>query len=166
MKKALLVMDMQEVVIGKNHADFLNYEDTLLKEINKVIDTYEKEDVIYIRNLMKRNLINKLAPFSAYEGSREAELAEDLHVVNDCIFDKYKGNAFTNSDLKRYIIENKYNEVEVIGVDGGGCVGYTALGACKEGLKVSIIGKAVGTMFEDKARKLNDKLTKLGVEFK
>ena len=55
--------------------------------------------VIYIKNVMKKNLINKFAPFHAYEGTEDVDFAKELHIVSDNIFIKYKGNAFTNSGL-------------------------------------------------------------------
>ena len=37
MRKALLVIDMQEATVGKNHADFFKYDTALLKKVNNVI---------------------------------------------------------------------------------------------------------------------------------
>ena len=69
MKKALLVIDMQNVCFGEKHARFFQYNNSdLLHEVNKVIDANENNLVIYIKNVMKKNLINKFAPFHAYEG--------------------------------------------------------------------------------------------------
>lgn len=64
MKKALLVIDMQNVCVGEKHARFFQYNNSdLLHEVNKVIDANENNLVIYIKNVMKKNLINKFAPF-------------------------------------------------------------------------------------------------------
>ena len=61
MRKALLVIDMQEATVGKNHADFFKYDTALLKKVNNVINNTDADLVVYIRNLMKNNFINKLA---------------------------------------------------------------------------------------------------------
>ena len=165
MKKALLVIDMQEICIGKAHADYFKYEDGLLTAVNQVIDSSQDKIIIYIRNVMKNNLINKFAPFHAYEGSKEIELAEGLHIVSENIFDKYVGDAFSNKKLDEFLKSNEVDEIEVIGVDGGACVAMTALGALKKGYSVIVNTKAIGTMFEKKKVSYFEKLKKLGAEF-
>ena len=165
MKKALLVIDMQEICIGKNHADYFKYDDDLLDAVNQVIDNSQDKIIIYIRNVMKKNFINKFAPFHAYEGSREAELAEGLHIVSENVFDKFVGDAFSNKKLNEFLKSNEVNEIEVIGVDGGACVAMTALGALKNGYKVTVNTKAIGTMFEKKKASYFEKLKKLGAKF-
>lgn len=165
MKKALLVVDMQEVCVGKNHAKIFKYDNNLLEDANKIIDENKENIVVYIRNIMKKNLINKLAPFQAYEGSQEIELVKNLHIVSDNVFDKYTGDAFSNKKLEEFLKNNEVNEIEIIGVDGGGCVALTALGACKLGYKVIINTKAVGTIFKIKSQQYKRKLIGLGADF-
>lgn len=165
MKKALLVIDMQEVTVGKNHAKYFQYETDLMSTVNQVIDENKDNLVVYIRNIMKTNLINKFAPFQAYEGSKEVELVPELHIISDDIFDKYTGDAFSNQLLVEFLKTNKVNKVEVIGVDGGGCVALTALGAIKNGFEVVVNTKAIGTMMEKKKEGYFKKLKQLGAEF-
>ena len=165
MKKALLVIDMQEICIGKNHADYFKYDDSLLSAVNQVIDSSQDKIIVYIRNVMKNNLINKFAPFHAYEGSKEIELAEGLHIVSENVFDKFVGDAFSNKKLDEFLKSNEVDEIEVIGVDGGACVAMTALGALKNGYKVTVNTKAIGTMFEKKKASYFEKIKKLGAEF-
>lgn len=164
MKKALLVIDMQEVNIGKNHAEYFKYDSSLLSSVNQIIDDNKNNVVIYIRNIMKKNLLNKLAPFHAYEGSKEIELAEGLHIVSDNIFDKYTGDAFSNEKLGEYLKANNVTEIEIVGVDGGGCVALTALGAVQNGYSVVVNTKAIGTMMERKKNSYFEKLKKLGAK--
>ena len=130
---------MQNVCVGEKHARFFQYNNSdLLHEVNKVIDANENNLVIYIKNVMKKNLINKFAPFHAYEGTEDVDFAKELHIVSDNIFIKYKGNAFTNSGLDILLKKHNIEYVEVVGVDGGACVALTALGAIKNGLMLSI----------------------------
>ena len=165
MKKALLAIDMQEICIGKDHAEYFKYDNNLLTVVNQVIDNSQDKIIVYIRNVMKKNLINKFAPFHAYEGSREAELAEGLHIVSENIFDKYVGDAFSNKKLDEFLRSSDVNEIEVIGVDGGACVAMTALGALKNGYRVTVNTKAIGTMFEKKKASYFEKIKKLGADF-
>lgn len=164
--KALLVIDMQNVCVGKNHATFFKYNhQELIDEVNKAIDANKDNYVIYIRNLTKRNLINMLAPFRAYEGTPEADFAEELKIVSDFTFDKYVGDAFSNAELGKFLKENDVTEIEIVGVDGGGCVSLTAIGAVNNGFKVTVNTKAVGTMFNKNKEKYFKKLSELGAEF-
>ena len=146
MSKALLVIDMQEACVGKNHAEFFKYDSDIINKVNEEIKA--NENVIYIRNLMKKNLINKLAPVQIFDGDKSAELAEDLLKKSNAVFDKYKGDAFSNPQMLEHLQKNGIDTVEVVGVDGGGCVALTALGAIENGFKVIVNTKAIGTMFE------------------
>ena len=164
MNKALLVVDMQNICVGKNSAAVFKYDkDTLLDKVNMHIKDYET--VVYIKNIMKRNLINHFAPFKAYEGTVETELAEGLSVVSDNIFNKYQGDAFSNTELVQWIQKNDIKEIGIVGVDGGGCVALTAMGAIKNNLDVVLYEDAIGTIFVKKKNKYFKKLKTMGVKF-
>lgn len=162
-KKALLVIDMQEACIGKNHAEFFKYDDNLLARVNSVVKNHET--VIYIRNLMKNNFINKLAPVRVFDGTKDAELVEGLEKKGNLVFDKYKGDAFSNPELFECLKKNNIDTVELVGVDGGGCVALTALGAIENGFKVVLNTTAIGTMFEKKKDKYYKQLGVKGATF-
>lgn len=166
MGKGLLVIDMQNFSVGKNHSTYFKYDrERLISSVNKRILDYDNRSVIYIVNIMKNNLINKLAPFKAYEGTEDAELANELMVVSNNIFKKYTGDAFVNKELNSYLKTMDIDEVEIIGVDGAGCVAQTALGAIENGYKVTLNIDSIGTMFTKKADKLNQKLRAKGATF-
>lgn len=166
MKKALLVIDMQNVCVGENHAAYFKYNNReLIRKGNKIIDANEKNLVVYIQNVMKRNFVNKFMPFQSYVGTEEAELAEGLHVVSDHRCIKYKSDAFTNPELDALLKKHEIECVEVIGVDGGACVSRTALGAIDAGYKVIVNENGIGTMFCKKRDKYFEKLQQAGAEF-
>ena len=55
MGKALLVIDMQNVFVGKNHNKMFNYNhEELIFNANKLIDSYPEDSVFYIINIMKK----------------------------------------------------------------------------------------------------------------
>lgn len=162
MSKALLVVDMQELTVGKNHAKIFDYPVDFLDKVNTAIGNTDADIVIYIRNLMKNNLINKLAPFKCFEGTKEAELVAELKVVSNNVFEKYEGNAFSNTELISFLKKEKITEIEVIGVDGGGCVALTALGALECGFKVTLNTSYIGTVFEKQRDKYYQKLQEKG----
>ena len=54
MKTALLVIDMQNICMGKNHAKMFQYDQIgLLNRINQRISEFEPKNVYYIKNVMK-----------------------------------------------------------------------------------------------------------------
>lgn len=166
MKKALLVVDMQNVCVGEKHSDYFKYNNhSLIEKVNNAIESNQDSIVIYIKNVMKRNLLNKFAPFQAYEGTEEVELVKNLNIVSDNVFTKCRGNAFSNGELVPFLKEQGVECVEVVGVDGGGCVALTALGAVKEGYKVIVNETAIGTMFHKNKTKYFRKLEEAGAVF-
>lgn len=84
---------------------------------------------------------------------------------SDMLIEKYKGNAFTNPELNKLLQQKNCDEVQIVGVDGGGCVAHTAFGALENGYKVTIHKVAIGTMFIKKSEKYNRQLLDKGVKF-
>lgn len=164
MRKALLVIDMQNVCVGKNHTEFFQYDKHLIDNVNEIINSNLENEIIYIRNIMKKNLINRFAPFKAYEGTQEIELDERLKITSDKVFDKFREDAFSNTELNDYLKKQKIDTIEVIGVDGGGCAALTALGAVRHGYNVIVNTKGIGTMFEKNRIKYYKKLKEKGAQ--
>lgn len=167
MKKALLVIDMQKICVGKNSASIFKYDnEKLINKVNEVISYNKNNLVIYIKNVMKNSFLNrKFAQVKAFEGTSEVELVNNLNVISSNIISKYKGDAFSNKKLLSLLKENKIDAIEIIGVDGGGCVSLTAMGAIKNGFKVILNTEAIGTTFEKRRKKYYKKLKKNGVDF-
>lgn len=166
MCKAVFVIDMQNICVGDNHHKFFKYnKESLIDSVNKVIRENEGNTIIYIKTIMNNNFINKFAPIKAYDGNPNVELVKSLEVVSDYVFKKFKGNALTDKKLKEKLDELGVNEIEIVGLDGGGCVALTAFGALKAGYRVKINTNAVGTMFHKRADRFNRKLKMLGAEF-
>ena len=162
MRKVLLVVDMQNEFVGEKRTRFHKYDVVqLIPAVNERISQYDSKDVIYIVQLMKQNLINKLAPFKVFEGTENAQIAKGVNVVSDQVFTKYKGDAFTNEALDRKLKEMGAREVEIIGIDGGGCTALTAFGAIAHGYKVTYNTAAIGTMIVKRAKKFNCKLKEM-----
>lgn len=59
MSKALLVIDMQEVTIGINHAKMFNYSEDLLTRVNEAIENTDAKVVVYISRILKRGRNNR-----------------------------------------------------------------------------------------------------------
>lgn len=167
MNKALLVIDMQEIYLGKDrNKKLFKYDvECLIKNINDRIDDYNPNEVIYISHVLKNNFLNKFIPFYAIEGTKPAQLVNGLNVVSNIMFTKNKGNAFTNKELDLYLKNLGINDIEVIGIDGGGCVALTALGAINLEYNVTFNDNCIGTSLIRNASKLRRKLIQTNVSF-
>jgi len=168
MKKALLVIDMQEDYVGENRNKKIFKYDTqeLLKNVNLKINEYKDNNiVIYITNIFKNTLFNRTIFRYGIETTKGCQIVEGLDKISEFDFTKSKGDAFTNSSLISFLKENDINELELVGVDGGGCVGLTAQGGAKLGYKISIINNCVGTVMKNRAEKLKPVLIQRGVNF-
>ena len=54
MEKGLLVIDMQNICVGKNSSKFFKYDKrTLIDNVNSIIELYDSENVFYIKNILK-----------------------------------------------------------------------------------------------------------------
>ena len=84
---------------------------------------------------------------------------------SDIVFSKYRGDAFSNPKLFKYLKIQDIDAIEIIGLDGAGCIFKTALGALNNNLKVIINTTAVDTMFKNRQKRLLKLLKQKGVIF-
>lgn len=166
MKTALLVIDMQRILVGKNHAKMFKYNNAeLLERVNRHISEYPCTSVFYIRKVMKKNLINRLSPVSAFDGDPNTELADELNIVSNNNYKKFAGDALTNPELLTALRATGIEAIDIVGVDGCGCVPMTAEGAARNGFSVRILSDAVATMFPARTAKQRARISKLGVKY-
>lgn len=170
MKKALLVIDAQEDFIGEQrNKNKFNYEDVddLIKNINDKIKTYEKnmDEVIYIANVLPNNFFYKKFFRYGITGSKGAKFDKRIKIVSENYFEKQVGNAFKNNNLVKFIKDNAISDIELVGVDGVGCVFKTAKGAIEVGLKVTVLSDSIGTVDPEKYIKISTKLKSFGVAY-
>lgn len=164
--KALIVIDMQEYYLGekRNQKIFKYQPEVLINNVNNRINKYNAEQVFYIVHVFKNTWFNRILPV-AVEGTDEARTVKGLNLVSKQLYSKSKGNSFTNKKFHAKLQELDISEIEVVGIDGGGCVALTALGALELGYKVYYNTECIGTVMEKRALKLNHKLKQKGAEF-
>jgi len=170
MNKALLVIDVQEDYLGeKRNKKRFYYEnpDLLIQNINKAIEKYKNEgfEIIYIAHIFPNFITNKLIFGFSIRGTEGAKLVKSLNIVSKNYFEKNVGNAFSNKNLCQLLKEKRIGKIVLCGIDEAGCVGITAKGAERLGLKVSIIKNATDTVFIKRAIKFREKLKKLDVKY-
>ena len=165
-KKALIVIDLQNDYLWEKRKSMFTYDtDKLVGDVNRAIETYSAQgcDIIYIKHILPRVMWG--VGFSI-KGTEGAELFPGVNVVSDLIFEKNRSDSYTSKAFRAHMEKEGYTEVFLCGLDECGCVGATAKGAAKTGIKVRMIEECIGRRFpEDKVRKMRSDLRALGVEY-
>lgn len=168
MKKALLVIDMQnDYLWEKRKSKFTYNTEVLVSNVNKTIKKYKEEcDVIYVSHLIQNIITNRILFGYSIENTKGAELYSGLNIVSNLKFNKYFSNAYKSKKFYEHMKKSNYDEIILCGLDLCGCVYYTSLGALKENKKVYIVENATGCKFsKQRYEKIKNKLKKLGVTF-
>ena len=168
-KRALVVIDMQNDYLWKKRRPMFGYDSRALTDaVNESIHKYKDEgcEIIYIGQIFPDIITNRLIIGFSIKGTEGAELYSGMDKVSELYFEKNLPDTFTAKKFREYIKQNGITEVILCGLDECGCVGATAKGAVKAGLKVSLIAKATGCRFDSaKQKKMHDKLTDMGVRY-
>ena len=165
-KKALLVIDMQKDYLWDKRKKMFNYDtDKLVGNVNRLTSSYKEKgyDIIYIKHILSKLMWG--VGFSI-EGTEGAELSDGLEVISDLCFEKNHSDTYTAKAFREHMKAQDYGEVAICGLDECGCVGATAKGAAKTGVKVVMIENCIGRRFPDeKVQKMRKELKALGVEY-
>ena len=165
-KKALIVIDLQNDYLWEKRKSMFTYDtDKLVSDVNRAIETYSEQgcDIIYIKHILPKVMWG--VGFSI-KGTEGAELFPGVNVVSDLIFEKNRSDSYTSKAFRAHMEKEGYTEVFLCGLDECGCVGATAKGAAKTGVKVRMLEECIGRRFpEDKVEKIRSDLRALGVEY-
>ena len=168
-KKALVVIDMQnDYLWDKRKAMFSYNTDSLVDSVNKAITDYHKNgyDIIYIAQMFPNIITNKWFIGFSIKGTAGAELYSKLNVVSDLYFEKNLPDTYSSKSFREHMKNQNYAEVVLCGLDECGCVGATAKGAVKTGVKVVMLENCIGRRFpDDKVQKMRNSLIALGVQY-
>lgn len=164
--KALLVIDMQNDYLWDKRKTMFSYDtDKLVKSVNQAISTYKENgyDIIYIKHILPKIMWG--VGFSI-KGTEGAELFPGVNLVSDYIFEKNHSDTYTSKAFRQHMEEKRYEEVVLCGLDECGCVGATAKGAAKTGVKVFMLIDCIGRRFSDeKVKKMRADLKAAGVQY-
>ncbi len=168
-KKALLVIDMQNDYLWEKKKTMFSYDTKkLVGEVNRLILSYKEKghDVIYIKHILPNIATNRWFIGFSIRGTEGAELYSGLNIVSELCFEKNLSNTYTSKAFREYMKARDYSEVVLCGLDECGCVGATAKGTVKTGVKVTMVENCIGRRFPDaKVRKMRKKLRPLGVNY-
>lgn len=150
MADVLVVIDMQPdyIGLGKKHAI-----SPLVENVNKKIKSYPNDRVIYILNRFF---------WDRYKSPKL--FLEELNVVSEHMFEKRRPSCFSNLSLVEFLVDRGVTSLELIGVDGNGCIKASALSAARLGYDVELDLECIGVENYRRFRKTLSILSKKGVK--
>lgn len=168
-KKALLVIDMQNDYLGPKRKAMFSYDAAeLTASVNRAIHRYQSDgaDILYIAHILPNIATNRWFIGFSIRGTEGAKLYDGLDIVSELYFEKNLSNTYTAKKFREYMKEKKYDEVALCGLDECGCVGKTALGAAKTGVRVVMLENCIGRRFpQERVNKMRERLKKKGVRY-
>ncbi len=165
-KKAFIIIDLQKDYLWDKRKPMFTYDTArLVGNVNKAIDSYKERgyDIIYIKHILPKFMWG--VGFSI-KGTEGAELYDGLNIVSDLCFEKNRSDSYTAKAFREHMKKEGYTEVVLSGLDECGCVGATAKGAVRTGIRVCMLGECIGSRFpEKKIEEMRSNLKSLGVEY-
>ncbi len=165
-RKALIVIDLQNDYLWEKRKPMFTYDtETLMRNVNTAIRSYKEKgyDIIYIKHVLSKLMWG--VGFSI-KGTVGAELYEGLDVVSDLCFEKSHSDSYTAKAFREHMEKTGYSEVVLAGLDECGCVGATARGAARTGIKVKMLEDCIASRFpQAKIMKIREQLNNAGVEY-
>ncbi len=149
--RALMVIDVQEDYTGTTARSPFPYRDSkaVIGRINDAIGVAMDRHyrVVYVRQEFatgyERIVSNMIAGGTAIKGRPGTEIDRRVAIVSKNVFTKSIGDAFSNPELEKFMIENSIDELYLTGLDAERCVHSTAKGALNRGYRVHILTDAI-----------------------
>jgi len=160
-EKYLLVVDVQDVFYKNTEIE--QDANEMVNNINKIIEKMMPEKVIYIKATGKVLSIS-LKGIKAIPMEHAPEIDSNLHIVNNNIFTKVEGDAFSLEEMKRFLIDNDAKEIIIVGLLAEKCIYSTAIGGIGKGYNVYIVPEAIVSKSKGRKEKVLKKMNKKGVK--
>lgn len=157
----LMVVDVQEFENVKEEVPTEVYQ-SFLKEVNGVIELFEQEKVIYIKDM-------SLALSLTFKGKSIdtiscPDLDSHLNVVNNQVFAKNEGDSFSAHGLGEFLEKYPDHKMLVIGLMADVCIFNTLKSGCKQDYEMYIVPEAILAGSEKSKMNYLKKYKKKGVK--
>lgn len=136
MSKALIVLDVQRGLTS------LRDVSATLDKIKSIVMAFEKRSwpIVFIKHVDEQD----------EQSSLYRQKTENLEIVLDTkqhpVFEKSKPSAFSNNELKKWLLARQVDHVFIVGFNMEYCCLFTAITAEHEGFQVTLIEDAAGTV--------------------
>lgn len=157
--KILLVLDIQKLFTSTTISD--SSAMSLIDNSNSIISKFNPNNVIYIQSIAR--VLNVSLKGFRVDTLPDLELDPRLNIVNNNIFTKNKGNAFTSEELNSFVEKSSIKEIIVIGLLAENCVKETLLGGKKKGYTMYYIPEAIAAKNNESKTNIEAKFRKSGI---
>jgi nicotinamidase-related amidase len=169
-KVALLVIDVQKVVTGRDAKIPFGYErcGDCINVANKLI-AHAREKGWGIYYVAEATAWHQFIPaavthFNFMKGSEGVKFDERLDVVNGHVYNKMFASALSNRHLRKELEAHRFERLVLCGLAADKCVAATARSAIAKGFRVTIASDATIAETDEKAREVYEELEKIGVQ--
>lgn len=156
MRKALLVIDVQDIYTNKKSELFCEDSKATVKRINQIIDSFEKKKIpiLYVRHIHKADgsdlgrmfdFAGPVEDFNFKDNSTEVAYDKNLKIVKGSFeFKKNRYSSFIGTDLDSQLRKNKIDTLVIVGFMTNFCCESTARDAHDMDYFVDFITDATG----------------------
>lgn len=130
--KALIVIDLQND-ITKNYKH-------IIENVNSAIE-WAKDQMIHVVYMRHENLSEGTRTFK--HNTKGAEFVNEMQIVSENIFTKYKGNSLTCESFTDFIKKNHIAEFYIAGADAVACVKSSCYNMRKENYIVHVLSDCI-----------------------
>lgn len=148
--KALIVLDMQNYFLMESSHAFVPSSYAIINNINKLIDHFQKNNLLIIFTKHSNNLENAKQMLFRFRNLTPEkgifnDIFEKINSRHGIIIEKTQYDAFYNTDLKKILIDNNIKQVILTGVIANLCVETTARAAFVHGFNTIVPLDATAT---------------------
>jgi len=159
-EKFVIVLDVQQYWTETSLTEESAAE--MLTAINALIGQSDPDKVIYVTSAA-------VVASLTFKGVKKDTLPDKgftktLKVVNNNVFEKKEGDAFTSGEMMNFLEQNNVKEIILTGILAEKCVKKTALGGISRDYSIYIIPETIGAKSEKSKNKILQELTEAGVK--
>ena len=159
-EKFVVVLDVQQYWTDKVLSKEASTE--MLGSINALIKKSDPGKVIYITSVHK--VLSISFKGIKVDSTLNNDFDRNLKIINNNIFVKTAGDAFTAKQFTDFLEQNNAKEIIITGLLAEKCVTATTLGGLSRGYDIYLIPEAIGGKSPKSKRKVIEKLGKEGAK--
>lgn len=158
----VIVLDVQQYWTDK--ALSKTDSEGMVKAINAIIEKTNSDKIIYIKTTAVSKILSVSFKGIHIDTLFAEEFDKDLRIVNDRIFEKKEGDAFTVNELAAFLEQNNAKEIIITGLLAEKCVYKTSIGGLSRNYDIYLIPEAIGGKSDKSKEKSIEKLEKMGAK--
>jgi nicotinamidase-related amidase len=160
-ERYLVVLDIQK--FSKKTILLTSSVMEMINNVNSLIGHFNTENVIYIKaagtaiGLTSKGFSIDTLPVPDFDSS--------LNIVNNNIFIKIEGDAFSSTELINFLENKNAKEIVLVGLMAEKCIYNTALGGKNKDYNITIVPEGIVGMTQKKKDKAIEKMKGKGIQF-